>query len=147
MTLPPKDMLCFALYSAAHAMQSAYAPLLEPLGLTYPQYLVIIALHDAQDQTVGQLGAALMLDSNTLTPLLKRMEAAGWVTRQRDRADERQVRVALAPQGTVLVAKLAEIQGCFSDKSGLTIGQIVTLRDDLSALRDQLRPRPARRQA
>ena len=69
------------------------------------------------------------------------------MTRQRDRTDERQVRVALAPQGTVLVAKLAEIQGCFSDKSGLTIGQIVTLRDDLSALRDQLRPRPARRQA
>lgn len=145
MTMPPKDMLCFALYSAAHAMQSAYAPLLEPLGLTYPQYLVISALHEARDQTVGQLGAALLLDSNTLTPLLKRMEAAGWLTRQRDRADERQVRVALTPQGAALVDKLRRVPDCFADKSGLSMPQIVTLRDDLSALRDQLRPRPPKR--
>lgn len=143
--MPPKDMLCFALYSAAHAMQSAYAPLLEPLGLTYPQYLVISALHEAQNQTVGQLGAALMLDSNTLTPLLKRMEAAGWLTRQRDGADERLVRVALTAQGTAVVNQLQRVQGCFADKSGLSMPQIVTLRDDLSALRDQLRPRPAKR--
>ena len=145
MTMPPKDMLCFALYSAAHAMQSAYAPLLDPLGLTYPQYLVISALHGAQDQTVGQLGALVMLDSNTLTPLLKRMEVAGWLTRRRDGADERQVRVALTPKGAGLADQLQGVPGCFADKSGLSMPQIVTLRDTLSALRDQLRPRPARR--
>ena len=142
--LPPKDMLCFALYSAAHAMQSAYAPLLDPLGLTYPQFLVISALHGAPDMTVGQLGAVLLLDTNTLTPLLKRMEKAGWLTRLRDPADERQVRLALTPSGQDMAAKLGAVSACFGAKSGLSVQAITTLRDDLTALRDQLRPRPAK---
>ena len=95
MTLAPSDMLCFALHSAAHAMHSAYAPLLDPLGLTYPQYLVLSALSGRDPLTVGQLGAELRLESNTLTPLLKRMEALGWLTRSRNPKDERQVRVGL----------------------------------------------------
>lgn len=81
--LPPSHMLCFALYSAAHAMQAAYKPLLEPLGLTYPQYLALSALWAEDGQTVGQIGAALHLDSNTLTPLLKRLEQAGLLIRGR----------------------------------------------------------------
>lgn len=141
MTLVPSQKLCFALYSAAHAMQSAYAPLLEPLGLTYPQYLVISALAESDGALVGQLGAALHLESNTLTPLLKRMEQAGWLRRQRDTGDERQVRVTLTGKGQDLVAKAAAIPGSFAEKTGLSLPEIVRLRDQLITLRDRLRPR------
>lgn len=146
MTLPPANMLCFALYSAAHAVQSAYAPLLEPLGLTYPQYLVISALNHQADQTVGQLGAALHLDSNTLTPLLKRMEKAGWVSRMRGTQDERQVRLSLTDAGTDLARRAVDVPACFAEKTGLAMDQIIDLRQDLVALRDQLRPRGAKAQ-
>jgi DNA-binding MarR family transcriptional regulator len=93
------DFLCFAIYSANLAVNRVYKPLLNELGLTYPQYIVLIALYDEDDQTVGGLGDKLFLDSSTLTPLLKRLEAMGHVTRQRDPQDERQVRVRLTPQG------------------------------------------------
>ena len=98
---PPKldDFLCFAIYSTNLAVNRVYKPLLDELGLTYPQYIVLIALYDQDDQTVGGLGDKLFLDSSTLTPLLKRMEAMGHLTRQRDPEDERQVRVRLTPQG------------------------------------------------
>lgn len=147
MTMPPPDMLCFALYSAGHAMQSAYAPLLEPLGLTYPQYLVLSSLAHRADQTVGQLGATLQLDSNTLTPLLKRMEVAGWLTRQRSTLDERQVLVALTAAGRDLVAQAADIPECFMQTTGLTLPEVTALRDSLTRLRDHMRPRPDKRQA
>ncbi|MEZ5798866.1 MAG: MarR family transcriptional regulator [Paracoccaceae bacterium] len=140
MTLAPSDMLCFALHSAAHAMHAAYAPLLEPLGLTYPQYLVLSALAAQGDQTVGQLGAALRLESNTLTPLLKRMETAGWLTRARDRADERQVRLGLTDQGRALAARAATVPRAFVEKTGLDLTEIADLRDILAALRDRLKP-------
>ena len=98
---PPKldDFLCFAIYSTNLAVNRVYKPLLDELGLTYPQYIVLIALYDEDNQTVGGLGDKLFLDSSTLTPLLKRMEAMGHLTRQRDPEDERQVRVRLTPQG------------------------------------------------
>lgn len=134
-------MLCFALYSAAHAMQAAYKPLLEPLGLTYPQYLALSALWAEDGQTVGQIGAALMLDSNTLTPLLKRLEQAGWITRRRDSADERQVRLALTDEGRALGDRAAEVPLCFLDRTGLSVEDAAQMRDDLNALRDRLRPR------
>lgn len=133
-------MLCFALYSAAHAMQAAYKPLLDPLGLTYPQYLALSALWAEDGQTVGQIGAALMLDSNTLTPLLKRLEQAGWITRRRDSADERQVRLTLTDAGRALGQRAAEVPACFLDSTGLTLDQATVLRADLTALRDRLRP-------
>jgi DNA-binding MarR family transcriptional regulator len=133
-------MLCFALYSATHAMQSAYVPLLDPLGLTYPQYLVIAALQAQDGQRVGDLGAMLMLDTNTLTPLLKRMEQAGWLDRTRDRADERQVRVTLTDAGRALAARAADVPRCFAESTGLDMAQINDLRDRLVALRDQMRP-------
>lgn len=140
-TLPPPQMLCFALYSAAHAMQAAYKPLLEPLGLTYPQYLALAALWAEDGQTVGQIGAALMLDSNTLTPLLKRLEQAGWVQRRRDAADERQVRLTLTEAGRALRDRAAEVPGCFLDRTGLALADAAALRDAVAALRDRLRPR------
>jgi MarR family transcriptional regulator, organic hydroperoxide resistance regulator len=133
-------MLCFALYSAAHAMQAAYKPLLDPLGLTYPQYLALSALWAEDGQTVGQIGAALMLDSNTLTPLLKRLEQAGWITRRRDSADERQVRLTLTEAGKALGQRAADVPSCFLDSTCLTLDQATQLRDDLTALRDRLRP-------
>ena len=137
--LPIADMICFALYSATHAMQHAYKPLLEALGLTYPQYLVLVALWGADGQTVGQLGAALQLESNTLTPLLKRMEAQGLVLRARDARDERQVRVSLTDLGREMRGRAAAIPGCILERSGMTLAGLTALRDQVTALRDQLR--------
>jgi DNA-binding MarR family transcriptional regulator len=133
-------MVCFALHSAALAVHSAYAPLLDRLGLTYPQYLVISALKAQDGQTVGQLGGALRLDTNTLTPLLKRMEAAGWLTRQRETADERQVRVSLTEAGHDLARQATTVPQAFAERTGLTQSELADLRDILLALRDRLKP-------
>lgn len=137
--LPLPQMICFSLYSATHAMQSAYKPLLDAIGLTYPQYLVLVSLWGEDAQTVGQLAQALQLESNTLTPLLKRLETQGLVHRARDRADERQVRVSLTEPGRALQARAAHIPACILEKSGMTLTALTTLRDQVSALRDQLR--------
>ena len=133
------DMLCFALYSATHAMQAAYKPLLDDLGLTYPQYLVLVSLWCQDDQTVGQLGSALHLESNTLTPLLKRMATAGYLTRQRDQSDERQVRILLAERGRALQQQSQSITDCIIGQTGLTMPAIVDLQARIIALRNQLR--------
>lgn len=138
LTLP--DMLCFSLYSASHAMQAAYKPLLDPLGLTYPQYLVLTALWQQDGQTVGTLGRALRLESNTLTPLLKRMEGQGLITRSRDKADERQVLIALTPKGQAMQSRAAHVPGCLLDRAGLTVDQASALRDTIAALRERLVP-------
>lgn len=143
MTIAPPEMLCFALHSAAHAMHAAYAPLLEPLGLTYPQYLVLMSLASRDGQTVGALGSDLRLESNTLTPLLKRMEGAGWLTRRRDAADERQVRLTLTGDGRALAARAASVPRAFADRTGLGLDHITDLRDVLNALRDRLKPAKA----
>jgi MarR family transcriptional regulator, organic hydroperoxide resistance regulator len=140
MTLAPPDMLCFALHSTAHAVHAAYAPLLQPLGLTYPQYLVLTSLQAKTGQTVGQLGDELRLESNTLTPLLKRMETAGWVRRSRDGKDERQVRLSLTDDGRALAARAASVPGAFAEKTGLPLTDLADLRDILAALRDKLKP-------
>ena len=92
------NQLCFAVYSAAHAFNAAYKPFLEPLGLTYPQYLVLMVLWEEDGLMVREIGERLNLDSGTLTPMLKRLEAAGFVTRKRDTKDERQVRIQLTPK-------------------------------------------------
>src|SRR3954468_16902148 len=96
------DQLCFALYAASRAMTARYRPMLEELGLTYPQYLVMMLLWEEDHQTVGQLGARLALDSGTLSPLLKRLTAAGLVTRHRRVEDERSVAIALTDSGRAL---------------------------------------------
>ena len=105
--LPPpsavlEDQLCFALYAASRAMTARYRPLLDAIGLTYPQYLVMMLLWEEDNQTVGQLGARLSLDSGTLSPLLKRLTTAGLVTRHRRVEDERSVAIALTDAGRAL---------------------------------------------
>lgn len=140
MSLAPPDMLCFALHSAAHAVHAAYAPLLQPLGLTYPQYLVLSSLAVRDGQSVSDLGTQLRLESNTLTPMLKRMQAEGWVTRTRDTVDERLVRISLTAEGHALAARAAGVPRAFADRTGLTLDQIADLRDVLAVLRDRLKP-------
>jgi DNA-binding MarR family transcriptional regulator len=140
MTLAPADMLCFALHSTAHAVHSAYAPLLQPLGLTYPQYLVLSSLAARDNLTVGQIGAELRLESNTLTPLLKRMETAGWLQRSRDSKDERQVRLSLTDDGHALAHRASGVPRAFAEKTGLPMSDLADLRDILAALREKLKP-------
>ena len=129
------DLLCFAIYSAGHAFNRAYKPLLDQLGLTYPQYLVMVALWTKDNQTVGALGEKLFLVSSTLTPLLKRLEAAGYLARDRDPSDERQVRVRLTKRGAALRDKARNIPTCIADATGLSptamrrlVGEISTMR-------------------
>ncbi|MFN5997679.1 MAG: MarR family winged helix-turn-helix transcriptional regulator [Paracoccaceae bacterium] len=143
MTLAPPDMLCFALHSTAHAVHAAYAPLLQPLGLTYPQYLVLASLNAQGDRTVGQLGSELRLDTNTLTPLLKRMEKSGWLARSRNPQDERQVRLSLTEAGRALAGRAANVPRAFAEKTGLQLTDLADLRDILTALRDRLKPAKA----
>jgi DNA-binding MarR family transcriptional regulator len=112
--LPPpsavlEDQLCFALYAASRAMTARYRPLLDAVGLTYPQYLVMMLLWEEDNQTVGQLGARLALDSGTLSPLLKRLTTAGLVTRHRRVEDERSVAIALTEAGRALQEKAGAI--------------------------------------
>src|SRR5262245_57775875 len=100
-----EQQLCFALYNASRALIRAYGPLLEPLGLTYPQYLAMLILWEEKSASVKKLGERLALDSGTLTPLLKRLEQRGLVTRRRDTEDERVVRIELTPEGQKLRSK------------------------------------------
>lgn len=137
LTLP--QMLCFALYSASHAVQAAYKPLLDQMGLTYPQFLVLTLLWEEDDQPMSRLAQALQLESNTLTPMLKRMEAAGLLTRSRDKADERQVRLRLTETARALQAQAAAIPTCLQEQSAMTADAILTLTAEISALRDRLR--------
>ncbi len=104
-----EDQLCFALYAASRAMTARYRPLLDAIGLTYPQYLVMMLLWEEDNQTVGQLGARLSLDSGTLSPLLKRLTTAGLVTRHRRVEDERSVAIALTDAGRALQEKAGAI--------------------------------------
>ncbi len=133
------DMICFALYSANHAMQRVYQPVLASLGLTYPQFLVLMQLWTRDGQTVGELGRALQLESNTVTPLLKRMEGMGLVSRARMAQDERQVHVALTNKGRALQAEADAISGCIFDACGLPAEDLLALRDQINGLRDRLR--------
>lgn len=140
MVQTPPDMLCFALHSTAHAVHAAYAPLLQPLGLTYPQYLVLMSLGAQDDRTVGQLGTELRLDTNTMTPLLKRMEKAGWVRRGRNPQDERQVRLSLTDDGRALADRAANVPRAFAERTGFQVSELADLRDILLSLRDRLKP-------
>jgi DNA-binding MarR family transcriptional regulator len=148
-----KQQVCFALYSASRAVTGYYRPLLEPLGLTYPQYLVMLVLWDrrerderapaspavANERRVGEisvkdLGTELMLDSGTLSPLLKRLDAAGLVTRRRDPADERSVLIALTRSGDELRRAAADVPINVATASGLAPRELAELRDTLTTL-------------
>jgi DNA-binding MarR family transcriptional regulator len=132
------EFLCFAVYSASHAFNRVYKPLLDELGLTYPQYLAMVLLWEQDDQTVGSLGEKLFLESSTLTPLLKRLEALGHVKRMRDPVDERQVRVRLTDKGRAIREKAREIPDCILEASGLEIDELHRLRSEIVALRNAL---------
>jgi len=132
------QQLCFALYSASLAMTKAYKPLLEPLGLTYPQYLALLLLWERDAQTVGELGDRLFLDSGTLTPLLKRMEAAGWVVRERAADDERRVIVSLTPAGRDLRRRARAVPRQLAQATGCSAEELVDLTARLQQLRGRL---------
>ncbi|HEY0223501.1 MAG TPA: MarR family transcriptional regulator [Pseudolabrys sp.] len=132
------DFLCFSIYSAGHAFNQFYRPLLDNIGLTYPQYLVMVSLWSKDDRTVKEIGESLFLESNTLTPMLKRLESLGYIARSRDPDDERQVRVRLTKDGRALRAKAADIPACIADAVGLSADQLGKLHVQLSAIRDRL---------
>ena len=142
-TSPPElkleNQICFAVYSAAHAFAQAYKPHLEPMGLTYPQYLVMLLLWDQDGRSVNEIAHPLHLDSGTLTPLLKRMEKAGLLTRGRDAKDERIVRVHLTPQGKSLKEKARAIPQAMLCASGLELDGLMALREEVKALGQSLR--------
>ena len=133
------SQLCFAVHSAAHAFTQAYKPLLTRLGLTYPQYLVMLLLWERDDRSVGELSEPLFLDSGTLSPLLKRLQAAGYVTRAPDPRDERVTRVALTAQGAALRDEARGIPKAILRASGLEIDQLIALRDSIRRLGQSLR--------
>ncbi len=129
------NFLCFAIYSANLAFGRAYKPILDAVGLTYTQYIAMVALREQGDQTVGLLGEKLFLESNTLTPILKKLEAMGYISRQRDPADERQVRVSLTPAGLTVIeqeigSQLIEATGLGEDFP-VVQKNVVRLRDNL----------------
>ncbi|MDR7379813.1 DNA-binding MarR family transcriptional regulator [Rhodoferax ferrireducens] len=132
------NQLCFALYSTSLAMTKLYKPLLEELGLTYPQYLVMLVLWEHDGLMVSALGERLFLDSGTLTPLLKRMEAAGWLSRQRDAQDERRVTIRLTSAGRKLQAQATQIPGCILDASQCALPELISLTQQVQALRERL---------
>lgn len=131
--------LCFAVYSAGLAFNRLYKPILDPLGLTYPQYLVMMALWEKDGQGVSELGDLLFLESNTLTPLIKRLETAGLVKRERDKHDERQVRVSLTAGGRDLLKQASCVPMQVLEATGMSVEQLVKLRNSVAGLRDSLR--------
>jgi MarR family transcriptional regulator, organic hydroperoxide resistance regulator len=130
--------LCFALYSTMHAVGRTYAPLLGELGLTYPQYLAMLVLWESDDMTVKAIGDRLFLDSGTLTPLLKRLEAAKLIARSRDPQDERQVRIRLTEDGHAMKVAAGGLPAAMACAMGRDANELSTLRDDLIRVRASL---------
>jgi MarR family transcriptional regulator, organic hydroperoxide resistance regulator len=132
------EQLCFAIYSATHAFNRFYKPRLDRLGLTYPQYLVMMVLWEEEPQTVGSIGERLLLDSSTLTPLLKRLETAGYVSRTRSSRDERVVEVTLTPVGRSLREDACPIPEAAKSATGTSMTELNELRHQLVTIRDAL---------
>ena len=133
------NQLCFAVYSTSLAMTRLYKPLLDKLDLTYPQYLVMLALWERDGVMVSELGTQLSLDSGTLTPLLKRLENIGHVGRLRDVTDERRVRVTLTPNGRALKSQAIELPACILAASQCSIDELSALTKQLQQLRNRLK--------
>lgn len=132
------SMLCFDLYSTHHAVGQVYKPLLAPLGLTYPQYLVLTILWANDGLTVGAISEQLYLESSTLTPLIKRLESQGLVKRTRDAADERKVRVTLTEEGAAMRAAARHIPDCIMKAFGLPLADLIKLHKTLGTVRAAL---------
>jgi DNA-binding MarR family transcriptional regulator len=126
--------VCFALYAASRAVTGLYRPILDELGITYPQYLVLLVLWERGETTVKELGDALMLDSGTLSPLLKRLEATGLVVRRRGTVDERSVVIGLTGEGDRLRRRALEVPTSVASATGLPPAELSALRDTLVAL-------------
>jgi DNA-binding MarR family transcriptional regulator len=133
------EQLCFALYTASRAMTSCYRPMLDAMGLTYPQFLVLLVLWERGDSSVTGIGTALQLETGTLSPLLKRLETTGFITRTRQAEDERSVVVGLTDAGQALEERAATVQREVSDATGMTDDEIVALRATLHRLTGNLR--------
>jgi DNA-binding MarR family transcriptional regulator len=138
MPLRLDNQLCFAVYSTAHAFNRVYKPLLDRLGLTYPQYLVMLVLWERDGVPLKDIGERLILDSGTLTPLLKRMEAAELIKRTRSTEDERLVMIALTPKGEALREKARAVPQAILASSACSISELSAMKTDLIALRDKL---------
>lgn len=138
--LPTKvhDLICFALYSANSAMNRSYKPHLKALGLTYPQYITLVALWESDGVSVGQLCEKLMLETSTLTPVLQRLEKLGHIVRKRSEADERKVFLHLTKSGKALQEKSASITGCIIDSTSLPLPVLDELVATLTTLRDSM---------
>jgi MarR family transcriptional regulator, organic hydroperoxide resistance regulator len=139
-----QDFLCFAIYSANHAFNRVYQPLLRELGLTYPQFIAMVLLWAQDSQTVGEIGEKLFLQSNTLTPMLKRLETLGYIKRSRDSADERQVRIKLTDAGRKLHLQASDIVRRVRHATGLHSKQFEQLIEDIGALREALESHTSR---
>ena len=138
------DFLCFALYTAHNAMQRATRPAFNEIGLTYPQYLVLVTLWEKDGQLVSEIGKILYLESSTLTPVIKKLESMGLVVRERDRSDERKVRVNLTEKGRDLEAETEGFFGAVLELSGLNETRFRELQTEIVNLRDRLmQGRPA----
>jgi DNA-binding MarR family transcriptional regulator len=138
MKLPLDGQLCFSLYATTIAVNRLYKPMLDSLGLTYPQYLVLSTLWEQDGLPVSAVADRLSLDSSMITPLLKRLEAAGFVSRQRNPKDERQVIVSLTAKGHALNQKTACLTDSLLERSGLTPKELIKLNEQVQALRDAL---------
>ena len=133
-----RDFLCFAVYATGHAFNHVYQPLLKELRLTYSQFIAMVVLWDQDGQTVGELGRKLFLQSNTLTPMLKRLETLGYIRRARDAADERQVCISLTEAGRKLQSRASDIVRSVRSATGVQDRKMRQLLRDLSALRQAL---------
>ncbi|TMV90125.1 MarR family transcriptional regulator [Thioclava sp. BHET1] len=132
------EFLCFEIYASNLSFGRVYKPVLDPLGLTYPQFLVLYLLWRKDARSVGEIAGALGLETSTLTPLIKRLEQAGFVTRKRDPSDERRVKVSLAPRGEAARTHLDEIRDCVGRATGLTLEEAQELQASLRKLRTHL---------
>ena len=132
------NQICFAVYSTAHAFNRVYKPLLDRLKLTYPQYLVMLVLWERDGVPLKDIGERLFLDSGTLTPLLKRLEAAQLLKRTRSTADERQVLIALTAQGQTLKEKARSVPMSILAASDCSVGELTAMKNEIVALRDRL---------
>lgn len=134
-----EEQICFALYSASRALTSRYRELLEPLGITYPQYLTMLVLWENGSATVSGLGDRLHLDSGTLSPLLRRLEQSGLITRTRELDDERVVRIGLTPAGSDLRSAAASVPEAICEATGLSLDDLMGLRDQVTQVAESVR--------
>ncbi|WP_192256227.1 MarR family winged helix-turn-helix transcriptional regulator [Mesorhizobium silamurunense] len=138
MPLPLDNQLCFTLYATSMTINRTYKPMLDEMGITYPQYLVLNALSEADGISVGSIAHRLALESSTITPLVKRMEQAGLLTRQRSQTDERQVQVDLTPAGRKLLVRCNCLNETLIERSGMTLAELDALNRQIQTLRDAL---------